>query len=139
MPPRRLDVGSGSGILALTAVRLGAEHAVALDTDPLAVESTLANAERNGLRGRVEASVGSLPDPPGERFALVLANLVAAVLVDLAPRLAAHLAPGGILLASGIIEPRAGEVVRAMAAAGLRVAHRLDDGEWVSLRVEPAA
>lgn len=139
MPARVLDVGSGSGILALAALRLGAENAVALDTDPLAVESTLANAARNGLDGRVEASIGSLPDRPVERFALVLANLVAAVLVGLAPRLAAHLAPNGILLASGIIEPRAGEVVAAMTAAGLRVVRRLDDGEWVSLRLEPAA
>ena len=139
MPARVLDVGSGSGILALAALRLGGEQAVALDTDPLAVESTLANAARNGLDGRVEASIGSLPDRPVERFALVLANLVAAVLVGLAPRLAAHLAPNGILLVSGVIEPRAGEVVAAMTAAGLRVVRRLDHGEWVSLRLEPAA
>jgi ribosomal protein L11 methyltransferase len=64
---------------------------------------------------------------------------VAAVLVELAPRLAAHLAPGGILLASGIIEPRAAEVVGAMEAAGLHVRDRRDDGEWVSLRLEAAA
>ena len=136
MPSRVLDVGSGSGILALAALRLGAERVTALDTDPLAVESTRENAERNGLGGRVTASLGTLPDRPAERWPLVVANLVAAVLVELAPRLAAHLAPGGALLASGIIAGRAEEVVTAMDAARLVVTGRLDDGEWVSLRLE---
>ena len=139
MPPSALDVGCGSGILSLAALRLGAERAVGLDTDPLAVEATRANAERNGLGDRVTVTVGTLPETAAARHGLLLANLVAAVLVELAPRLAAHLAPGGILLASGIIEPRATEVVGAMAAAGMRVRDRRDDGEWVSLRLESAA
>lgn len=138
MPPIVLDVGSGSGILALAALRLGAERAVAVDTDPLAVESTRANAARNHLDGRVETRAGSLPEVPLGRYGLVLANLVAAVLVELAPRLAAHLARGGVLLASGIIAPRADEVLGAMRRAGLRSTRRLEDGEWVSLRLEAA-
>ena len=136
IPARALDVGSGSGILALAALRLGASHVVARDTDPLAVEATAANAERNGFGGRVGAELGTLPEVAAERFELVLANLVAAVLVELAPRLAAHLAAGGTLLASGIIEPRADEVIGAMGRAGLAVRHRRDDGEWVSLALE---
>ena len=139
MPASVLDVGCGSGILTLAALRLGAERGEGLDTDPLAVEATRANADRNGLGGRVTARVGTLPETAAARYGLILANLVAAVLVELASRLAAHLAPGGILLASGIIEPRAAEVVDAMDAAGLRVAERRDDGEWVSLRLESAA
>jgi ribosomal protein L11 methyltransferase len=135
MPPAVLDVGSGSGILALAALRLGAERAVCYDTDPLAVEATLANAAANDLADRVMARVGTLPAaPPAEPYRLVLANLVAAVLVDLAESLAAHSAPGGTLLASGIIEGRADEVVAALTDAGFFVEHRLDDGEWVSLR-----
>ena len=139
MPERVLDIGCGSGILALAALRLGAGAAVGLDTDPLAVQATLANAERNGLHGRVTATVGTLPEQPSERYPLVLANLVAAVLVDLAPRLAAHLAPGCALLASGIIAPRADEVLAAMGDAGLQARRRLDDGEWVSLAMAHAA
>ena len=138
MPARALDVGCGSGILAIAALRLGAERADCLDTDPLAVEATLANAERNGLAGRVTARVGSLPDEPGARYPLILANLVAAVLVDLAPRLSAHLADDGTLLASGIISPKADAVKAAMQRAGLRVEERLDDGEWVTLRLARA-
>jgi ribosomal protein L11 methyltransferase len=136
MPSRVLDVGSGSGILALAALRLGAGHVDCLDTDAEAVRATLANATANGLAARVTATQGTLPaTPDGEPYPLVLANLVAAVLVELAPRLAAHLAPGATLLASGIIESRAEEVVAAFEAAGLAVEERLNDGEWVSLRV----
>jgi ribosomal protein L11 methyltransferase len=139
LPARVLDVGCGSGILALAALRLGATHVVALDTDPLAVEATAANADRNGLAGRIDGRAGTLPDVPAARYDLILANLVAAVLVELAPRLAGHLASGGTLLASGIIEPRADEVTAAMRQSGLRVVGRRDDGEWVSLRLEPLA
>lgn len=133
MPATILDVGCGSGILAFAALRLGAERAIALDTDPLAIEATRANADRNGLGSRVEATVGSLPEVAAERHHLVVANLVAAVLIDLAPRLAAHVADGGTLLAGGMIEPRAAEVIGAMARAGLALTNRRDDGDWVSL------
>jgi ribosomal protein L11 methyltransferase len=136
MPPVVLDVGSGSGILALAALRLGAERAVCYVTDPLAVEATLANAAVNGLRDRVTAQPGSLPlKPSGAPYGLVLANLVAAVLIDLAAPLAAHTAPAGTLLASGIIEDRAEEVSAALTDAGFALEGRLDDGEWVSLNL----
>lgn len=136
MPPMVLDVGSGSGILALAALRLGAARAVCYDTDPLAVEATLANAGANDLADRVTAHLGSLPPRPGgEPYPLVLANLVAAVLIDLADPLAAHTARGGTLLASGIIDTRADEVLLALTGAGFVVDHRLHDDEWVSLRM----
>jgi ribosomal protein L11 methyltransferase len=139
MPERVLDVGCGSGILSLAALRLGAERVVAIDTDPLAIDATRANAERNGLSDRVETRAGTLDPVPEERFALTLANLVAAVLVELAPRLAAHLEAGGSLLASGIIEPRADDVIAAMGAVGLGVVRRRDDSEWASLALARAS
>jgi ribosomal protein L11 methyltransferase len=136
MPSVVLDVGSGSGILALAALRLGAERAVCYDTDPLAVEATLANAASNGLADRVTAHDGSLPaEPPPQPYLLVLANLVAAVLIDLAEPLAAHTAAGGTLLASGIIDTRANEVVASLTTAGFLLEHRLDEGEWATLRL----
>lgn len=139
MPPAVLDVGCGSGILALAALRLGAHRAVGIDTDPLAVDAARANAVRNGLDAQLEVRDGTLAADAGEQYPLVLANLVAAVLVELAPALAAHVAPGGVLLASGIIAPRADEVIAAMTAHGLGVDERRDDGEWVSLRLTSAA
>ena len=66
----------------------------------------------------------------------MLANLVAALLVELAPRLVAHLEPGGVLVASGIITDRSDEVIAALDGAGLNVRERRDDGEWVALRLE---
>ena len=139
MPATVLDVGCGSGILSLAALALGAERAAALDTDPLAVAATRENAARNEVASRMEVTEGSLPAEPAATYRLVLANLVAAVLVELAPRLSAHVAPGGTLLASGIIAPRADEVIEALSAAGLRIVARRDDGEWASLRLERAA
>lgn len=139
MPRTVLDVGCGSGILALAALRLGAARAVGLDTDALAVAASRENAERNGLADRFEAREGTLPGAATERVPLVLANLVAAVLVELAASLAAHLAPAGTLLASGIIEPRASEVEASMRTVGLDVTARRVDGEWVSLRLERQA
>jgi ribosomal protein L11 methyltransferase len=135
MPPRVLDVGSGSGILGLAAIALGARQVDALDTDPVAVDATLANAAANGMAERLTGQVGSLQAASSAPYPLVLANLVAVVLIELATRLAAHLASGGTLLASGIITERAAEVVSALSAAGLLLDERVDDGEWVSLRM----
>jgi len=137
MPAAVLDVGSGSGVLALAALRLGAERAVCLDTDPLAVEATLANAEANGLSNQVVARLGTLPTEAqdGVRYRLVLANLVASALVELAEPLAAHVAPGGTLVSSGIIDGRADEVLAALTNAGLMLEERLDQREWTSLRL----
>ena len=136
MPDRMLDVGAGSGILALAALRLGAGSVVGFDTDSLAVTAARDNADRNGVADRLEIRHGSLPAVAEERFSLVVANLVAAVLVGLAQRLADHVEPGGVMLAGGIIVGRADEVVGALGAVGLTVTDRRDDGEWVALRLE---
>ena len=106
---RVLDVGCGSGILAIAAVRLGAASALGVDTDPIAIEATHANARRNRLARRIHARDGSLPS--GERpFDVVLANLIAGVLVPLAGPLHDELRPGGVLVASGIFIDREVEV-----------------------------
>jgi ribosomal protein L11 methyltransferase len=129
---RVLDVGCGSGILAIAALKLGARSALGVDLDPIAVEATTANARRNRLSRRVVARHGSVPT--GERpFDIVLANLVAGVLIPLARPLAGELRPGGALLASGIFADREAEVTAAFAASGLRVAARAAEGDWVTL------
>jgi ribosomal protein L11 methyltransferase len=134
IPDRCLDVGTGSGILGIAALRLGARQVVGLDTDPVAVTAATANASLNGLADRFEARRGTIGvEPVEEPYPLVLANLVASLLVDLAPALATNVAEGGRLIASGIIEPRADEVLASLGAARFQPVDRLDDGEWVSL------
>jgi len=129
---RVLDVGCGSGILAITAVKLGASDALGLDTDPIAIESTLANARRNRLARQVRARAGSLPsgEPP---FDVVLANLIAGILVPLAGALRDELRPGGTLVASGIFTDREADVRSGLEAAGLAIHERSDEGDWVAL------
>jgi len=134
MPAAVLDVGTGSGILALAALRLGAQRVVGYDTDQLAVEAGTANARANDLGDRFEARLGTLPEIATEAFFLVVANLVAAVLVELGPRLAAHTAPGGTLVASGIIESRSDEVESALTVAGYEVVDWITEGAWVTVR-----
>jgi ribosomal protein L11 methyltransferase len=129
---RVLDVGCGSGILAIAALKLGAASAIGVDTDPIAVEATQANARRNALARRVRVQVGSVPS--GEpAFDVVLANLIAGLLVPLAAVLQAELRPAGTLLASGIFVDREGEVARSFVAAGLEIAGRTNEGDWVAL------
>jgi ribosomal protein L11 methyltransferase len=132
---RLLDVGCGSGVLAIAAGLLGAGELVGVDTDPIAVDSTLANARRNRIARRVRAWVGSVPTGAGP-FDLVAANLVASVLVAIAPELHDELRPGGRLLASGIFVDREGDVRSALVAAGLAIVRRDAEGDWVALDVE---
>jgi ribosomal protein L11 methyltransferase len=134
-PPRLLDVGCGSGILAIAAGLLGAGPLVGIDTDPIAVEATLANARRNRVARRLRAWRGSLPSGAGP-FDLVVANLIASLLVALAVDLAAELRPGGRLLASGIFVDREANVRAAFESAGLRVLRRDAEGDWVALEAE---
>ncbi|MGZ3587706.1 MAG: 50S ribosomal protein L11 methyltransferase [Candidatus Limnocylindrales bacterium] len=140
-----LDVGCGSGIHGLAALGLGAARVLGLDTDPLAVEATRANARRNRVARRVRAEVGSLPAPGGP-YEVVVANLIASLLVTLTAALAAALRPGdgrpgrgGVLLAGGIFRDREPEVRRGLAAAGLRILRRWDEGDWVTLEAERIA
>jgi ribosomal protein L11 methyltransferase len=129
---RVLDVGCGSGILAIAAVKLGARDALGLDTDPIAVDATTANAARNRLAQRIDARQGSLPSANGP-FDVVLANLIASLLVDLTALLRGELRPGGVLLASGIFIDREPDVRESFSKAGLEVVGRSEEGEWVAL------
>jgi ribosomal protein L11 methyltransferase len=129
---RVLDVGCGSGILAIAAAKLGASSVLGVDTDPIAVEATDANAARNGLAGAIVARAGSLPSGAAPHD-IVLANLIASVLIALASSLRDELRRGGILLASGIFIDREADVRAAFDAAGLDVTTRLAEGDWIAL------
>ena len=125
-----LDVGTGSGILAIAAAKRGASPVVAVDTDPLAVEAARENADRNGVAFPVGS--GSAADVPG-RFDFVIANIVSAVLQQIAPDLVARLAPRGTLVLAGIAEPSEATTRDAFVRAGLNVLDRDQRDDWVAL------
>jgi ribosomal protein L11 methyltransferase len=125
-----LDIGTGSGILAIAAAKRGAARVVAVDTDELAVRAASENARRNDAR--VEVQYGSAADVGGE-FDAVLANLVADVLVAIAPDLRARTAPGGTLIAAGIVAEKEERVAAALAAVRLDVIGREQRDDWVRL------
>ena len=130
-----LDLGCGSGILSLAAAKLGCARVLALDILPVAVEATRANAEANGVAATVEAELGSLGEAwPSvstvPAFDLIVANINASIIAQLAPAIAAGLRPGGVFLGSGIIEERIDEPLLALAAAGLRIEDILAEGDW---------
>jgi ribosomal protein L11 methyltransferase len=153
---RTLDIGTGSGILAIAAAKLGAGPVLALDNDPVAARVAAENVQINQVAHIVTAAEGSLgagqrmghwltgdfgeesiPDPrspiPDPQFDLIAANLIAKVLVILAGDLAAALVPGGVLVSSGIIDTKEADVAEAFAAVGLRQLERHQEGEWLAL------
>jgi len=125
-----LDVGTGSGVLAIAAARLGAGRVVGVDTDPLAVAAARANAQVNGVD--LEVREGSVDAAGPERFEVVVANLDTGTLSRLAGALAERLAPGGALIASGVSVERQAEAVAALERAGLPPLAR-PGREWVVL------
>lgn len=127
---RVLDVGTGSGVLAIAAARSGA-GVVAVDVDPLAVDAARANSDRNGAT--VDVRPGSLDALRDATFDVVVANLDTATIVALAGELAARVAAGGSLLASGVTNERAATAVAALRAAGLAVSASVGH-EWSLLR-----
>ncbi len=126
---RVLDLGTGSGILAIPAGMLGAT-VEALDISDVAVEVARANVARNNLTDRVRVAGGTLEAVRESHFDLVLANIIASVLVELAPDLHSVLSPGGELLASGIVEERVDAVRDAFRASGLQIVEERQDGDW---------
>jgi len=126
-----LDLGAGSGILAIAAARLGAKRALALDIDPQAVKAARENAAANGVQGVVEVREGTLPEgAPGERCDMVVANISGLTIERLAPEFAESLREGGTLIVSGFLEDSVDGLSRALEAAGFRVERVDAEGVW---------
>ena len=130
---RVLDVGCGSGILAIAAAKLGAAAVDALDIDPICVRVTTDNASKNAVSVRVgEGTLGDgwpWPEPPA-KYDVIVANIIAAAIIGMADDLAVALSPAGRLIVSGIIAERESEVVRALQGHGLRIDSTRAMGEW---------
>jgi ribosomal protein L11 methyltransferase len=144
-----LDVGCGSGVLAIVAQKLGATRLLAADIDPIAVEVTLENAGLNGVStgegGALEVRLGSVPAGMAGQFRVLVANILAEVIARLFdaeygyPPLAEPLAPDGVMILSGILDERAHIVEAAAQRNGFAVVQRYQEGDWVALVLRRAA
>lgn len=136
-----LDVGCGSGILGMLALKFGAKYSVGTDLDPCAITATHENMEENGIRKeQYEVMIGNIIDDKEvqdkagyERYDIVLANILADVLVPLTPVVIHQMKPGAVYITSGIIDDKEETVVEAVKAAGLTVLEVNHQGEWVSV------
>lgn len=128
---RVLDLGSGSGILAIAAVALGAEWVLATDTEEMAVKASIENAALNGMQDKITVRPGSIEavgrDGP---FDVILANINAAAVTALAGAMAKRMKPGAWLFAGGVIAERAAGVEEALRGAGLRIERVMAEGDW---------
>jgi len=132
---RILDVGCGSGILSVVAVKVGATSALGLEIDPVATRAGEENVRINGIEDKVQIVQGTLPSPLAEArsFDIVAANISAKVVTDLAQHLIDSVAIGGKLIAGGIIEPHVEDVTKALNAVGASIDETFIDGDWVTL------
>ena len=136
-----LDVGCGSGILGMLALKFGAKHSVGTDLDPCAIDATYENMDNNGIsRDQYEVMIGNIIDDKEvqdkvgyEKYDIVAANILADVLVPLTPVIIHQLKKGGIYITSGISEDKEEVVVEAVKKAGLEVLEVNHQGEWVSV------
>lgn len=130
---RVLDLGTGTGILALVAARLGATEVLAVDNDSNAVAVARRNARDNDVAHVIRLLHGSLPDVGGA-YDLVVANILAHIIIDMAKSgLAARVRPGGMLVVSGILAEQAGDVSVVLGQQGLRVTERRQQDEWIAV------
>ncbi len=130
-----LDVGTGSGILAIAALKLGASHVDAVDVEKVAIRATEENAARNGVADRIDVRLGSVgPDEPFQgQYDVVFANIIARILIELAEPIVAATKPGSPMVLAGIIQEREQDVVDTFAALGASVENRRQHDDWVSL------
>lgn len=136
-----LDVGTGSGILSIVALKLGAAHAVGTDLDPCAISATKENLEANGVpEGSMDVMIGNIIDDKEvqdaagyEKYDIVTANILADVLIPLTPVIIHQMKKGGIYITSGILDEKESQVTDAVKAAGLEVLEVTHQGEWVSV------
>ena len=127
-----LDIGCGSGILSVAALLLGAEGAVAVDIDSLAVKMARENGKANGFsEPRYTVLNGNLTDKVTGRFDIVAANIVADAIITLSKDIKSFIKPSGVLIASGIIDLRENDVQKAFFENGLEVAERYELGGWL--------
>lgn len=130
---RVLDIGCGSGILAIAALKLGAASAEGVDIDPMCVRTSGENAALNGIGEEFKVLVGDLSDKASGQYDVIVANIVAAAIKSLSPALPPLMKQDSLFVASGIIDTRKDEVIEAIEAQGLKVVQVKEKKGWVCL------
>jgi len=131
-----LDIGCGSGILAVAALLLGADNALGVDIDPMAVQNARENAARNGfVEPRARFAQGDLTQSVAGRYHVIVSNIVADAILALAPCVRDFLEPGGVWVSSGIIDTRANEMLAALEAEGFAIEETREREGWVCITV----
>lgn len=125
-----LDVGTGTGILAIAAALLGADDCLGIDIDGEAVRVASENVENNGLAGTIAIAEGDLTEGVEYDADIIVANLMADLVIRLTPAAAVHLKPGGIYITSGILDIKEDVCVQAIREAGFEILEVMQDGEW---------
>ncbi len=126
-----LDIGTGSGILAIGAAKLGFKHVTAVDIDPMAIDASMRNVDENRLTN-VTIKEGDIHSVSGS-FDLIVANLLSGILVDIAQEIVSRLNPGGTAILSGMLPGQENDVIKSFEKAGLTLRETINNGKWVTL------
>ncbi|MGI6239369.1 MAG: 50S ribosomal protein L11 methyltransferase [Christensenellales bacterium] len=128
-----IDIGTGTGILAIAAAHMGARGVLATDLDPMAVKIAAENIEINGFAGVIRTRAGDLLDAVDEQADIVTANIITDVILAIAAPVRAHIRTGGMFICSGIPRARKGDVLRALTEAGYQSLDARERGEWMAV------
>ncbi len=133
---RMMDIGTGSGILSIGALLLGAEEACAFDIDPVSVKVSAENVALNQMQDRFKVTQGGLSDAYEGKFNIICANIVADVILAILPEIEKYLAPGGVFITSGIIDFRGPEIIEAAEKLGYQILRKEAKNNWLAFALE---
>jgi ribosomal protein L11 methyltransferase len=128
-----LDIGTGSGILSIAAIKMGAEKCCAVDIDPMAVKIVGENSAANGVQDKIETVVGNLADEVSGKYDLVVANIIADAIIALSPDVRQFMKEGAYYITSGIIKFRLEDVKETLEKCGFEIVDIKTDGEWAAV------
>lgn len=133
-----LDVGTGSGILMIAAEKLGAARMTGIDTDPVAIQVSRENLDKNQVNSQAyELFCAPLDQTPKKSYGMIAANIIAQVIVNILPDIHQRLAPGGKAILSGIVQEQRSQILSALEKSSLKLIHEINDNEWITLAVGP--
>jgi ribosomal protein L11 methyltransferase len=133
---RSLDLGTGTGILAIAAAKMGTSYSLGVDIDELSMENGLENVERNNVQGKVEIRIGSLDVVPEHNFDIILANIIRNTIIELMPEIVQRVIPNGILLFSGLLTSDEYSISSSLQNYNCTILEVLSENEWIGIAVK---